>query len=64
MSTFEIIIAADTLEAKGFAIWLERQGHSAKVGDSTGNYVDGVWTSSDTAADEIMSRLWGEYCNS
>lgn len=64
MSTYEIIIAVDTPEAEEFATWLEEQGHSAKVGDSTGNYADGVWASSDSEADEIMNRLWGDYCNS
>lgn len=64
MSTYEIIIAVDTPEVEEFAAWLEDQGHSAKVGDGTGDYIDGVWTSSDAEANEIMNRLWDDYCKS
>lgn len=63
MSTYEIIISVDTPEAEDFATWLEEQGHSVKVGDSTGNYVDGVWASTDDEASEIMNGLWESYCN-
>jgi hypothetical protein len=62
--THEIEIACDTVEAEQFRDWLIAQGHSAKIGRSTGNYVDGMWTSTDTEANEIMNGLWSDYCNS
>jgi len=59
----EIIIASDNHEAAEFAAWLIEQGHTAQVGTSTGNYVDGAWTSTDDVANEIMRALWDAYCN-
>lgn len=64
MMTYTIEIACDNPEAEAFAEWLKAQGHDAKVGRSTGNYVDGSWTSNNAAANEIMNDLWDQYCNS
>ncbi len=61
--THKIEIAVDHTEADEFCAWLNEQGHSATVGTSTGNYVDGEWTSSDADASEILNGLWDEYCN-
>jgi hypothetical protein len=58
----EFIIASDNPEAEAFAEWLEDQGHSAEVGNSTGNYVDGVWTSTDDDAAQTLNALWESYC--
>lgn len=63
MSKHEIIIAADHHEAEAFAAYLVEQGHSATIGNSTGNYVDGVCTDHDAEASETMNRLWNDYCN-
>lgn len=59
-----IEIAQDNAEAAQFCAWLVDQGHRATVGRSTGNYVDGKWTSTDDTASEIMAQLWNDYCNS
>jgi hypothetical protein len=61
--SYKIEIAVDTTEADEFCAWLNEQGHDATVGDSTGNYIDGVWTSSDEQANTILGDLWAEYCN-
>lgn len=58
-----IELSIDTHEASEFAAWLNAHGHDATVGASTGNYVDGVWTSSDAEASDALNRLWDEYCN-
>ena len=63
MTIYTITVAVDTPEAEDFAVWLESRGHSATVGDSTGDYVDGSWTSTDAAAAAVLTRLWGEYCS-
>lgn len=64
MTTYTIEIACDTPEAEQFAAWLNAQGHDARVGRSTGNYVDGSWTDNNAEANEIMNDLWSQYCNS
>ena len=58
-----IIIACDHEEGEKFVEWLNNAGHDASIGRSTGNYVDGAWTSSDAEANEISNSLWTEYCN-
>ena len=63
MEKHKIEIAVDTTEAKQFCNWLKKQGHDASVGSSTGNYVDGEWTSGNDEADEIFRDLWESYCN-
>ena len=63
MCIYTITIAVDTPEAFSFADWLEARGHSATVGDTSGDYVDGIWTSTDAAAAAVLNRLWGEYCS-
>ncbi|MCY1417013.1 hypothetical protein D9M71_325310 [compost metagenome] len=64
MTTYTIEIAVDTHEAEEFRAWLTEQGHTATIGTSTGNYIDGRWTSSDQDASDIMNKLWSAYCNS
>jgi len=64
MKKHQIEIAVDTVEAESFKIWLIDNGHNAEIGTSTGNYVDGEWTSCDPNANEIMNNLWDEYCKS
>ena len=59
-----IEVACDNPEGEDFVEWLIAKGHDAVLGDSTGDYVDGVWTSTDNEAAEIMSNLWLEYCRS
>lgn len=59
-----IDISIDHAEAEEFCLWLNmRDDISASVGRSTGNYVDGNWTSSNIEEDEILNNLWYEYCN-
>lgn len=62
MKTYKIEVAVDTVEGENFVAWLNAQGHNAALGRSTGNYVDGTWTSTDVQANEIMRDLWDEYC--
>ena len=61
---YEIKVACDTEECEQFVEWLNEQGHSAEMSNSSGNYINGLWTSVHEIADEIMRRLWSEYCNS
>lgn len=61
-TTYRIEIASDHHEAEQFCAWLSARGHDAKIGNSTGNYVDGVRTT-DNDANEIMRALWDAYCN-
>lgn len=61
-TTYTFDIACDHHEAADFAAWLNKQGHDATVGDSTGNYVDGSCTDHDPGADEVMACAWNDYC--
>jgi hypothetical protein len=54
----QIEIACDHHEADQFRDWLIAQGYDAKIGRSSGNYIDGI-----RSTDEI-NRLWADYCNS
>lgn len=51
----QIEIAVDTPEADEFVAWLRRNGHDARIGNDTGNYVNGK------RAD--IGDLWDDYCN-
>jgi hypothetical protein len=62
-TSLNIIVSNDNEEAEQFASWLIKHGHSATIGNSTGNYVNGAWTSSDSEANEAMRALWDAYCN-
>ena len=62
--TYEIEVAFDTEDGKGFVVWLNDQGHDAKIGSTTGNYIDGEWTSESIAKSDILKALWDEYCDS
>ena len=48
-NTVTIIISSDNDDGEQFAAWLQQQGNTASVGNSTGNY--------------IMGMLWNSYCN-
>ena len=61
--TYKIILSCDQHEGEEFAAWLNERGHYATIGNSTGSYVDGAWTSSDESASDALRRLWDEYCN-
>lgn len=63
MAAYKLEISNDTPEAEQFCAWLNAQGHDARVGNSTGNYVDGEWTSSSAEANSVMNALWDAYCN-
>ena len=56
--TKQIEIAVDQYEAEQFRDWLIAQGYDAKIGRSTGNYIDGA-----RSTDEI-DHLWVDYCKS
>jgi hypothetical protein len=64
MKKYKIEVAVDTVEGENFVAWLNAQGHNAAMGTSTGNYVDGTWTSTDEQVNEIIRGLWESYCNS
>ena len=58
-----IIVSSDNDEGEQFVEWLQQQGHTVSISNSTGNYLDGVCTSSDVDANEKMRALWASYCN-
>jgi hypothetical protein len=60
---YEIEIAVDTDEGPAFCDYLNAQGHTAKIGTSTGNYINKMWTNADIEANKIMRELWSEYCS-
>lgn len=60
---YDVEVAFDTPEAKQFCDWLNENGHSAKIGNSTGNYINGHCTGNTEEADEIMRVLWDSYCS-
>jgi hypothetical protein len=64
ITTYKISIAIDTTEADEFLDFLKKQGHDADINTSTGNYVNGIRTSTDECAKEIMNSLWVKYCDS
>lgn len=59
---YDVEIGCDTTEAKEFCEYLNAKGHSAKIGNSTGTYIDGVWTYHNVGASIISNHLWNEYC--
>ncbi len=59
----KIEIAVDHHEADEFASFLNGEGHDAHVGESTGNFIDGVCTSHDVDASDELNKLWDWYCN-
>ena len=63
MKKHKIEIAVDHHEGSKFVAWLNKNGHDAALGSSTGNYVDGERTSSDDDANQILNTLWDKYCN-
>ncbi len=64
VTRYIIKTSCDHDEAEAFCEWLNANGHYASVGSSTGNYVDGTWTSADDDTSEIMVDLWTQYCKS
>jgi hypothetical protein len=60
---YDITIACDHAEGEEFAAWLNVQGHRAKIGRDTGNYIDGIRTSASPVASDIMRSLWEAYGN-
>lgn len=63
-SAMRIEIASDHSEAEQFCAWLRARGHDARVGRSTGSYVEGRWTSINEDAAEILRTLWNAYSES
>lgn len=59
----KIVISCDTPDAEQFCDYLNALGHDAEIGDSTGNYVDGTWTSADETANAIMRQMWVDFCD-
>jgi hypothetical protein len=51
-------------ELENFQNWLEEKGHQASIGNTTGTFIDGYWTSVNTEANYVMNELWDEYCKS
>lgn len=58
-----IEISIDADENAEFVEWLNSKGCEATIGTTTGNYVDGVSTSHDVNANNILADLWGKYCS-
>ena len=64
MTKHNVTVSSDSEEGAEFVAWLNAAGHDAELGNSTGNYVDGLWTLKDIGACETMRTLWTDYCNS
>jgi hypothetical protein len=64
MMTYSIEIACDHEEGARYKNWLISQGHDARIGNSTGTYINGSRTSLDEDALDISNELWSKYCNS
>ena len=62
MNIPEIELACDHHEGPEFCQWLNAAGYNATIGNTTGNFVDGVWTGSDSEASEFLRNLWDQYC--
>jgi hypothetical protein len=60
MKKYRIEVSGETPEGADFVAWLNEQGHDAKLGRTSGDYVDGVGTN-NIEANEIMRTLWEEY---
>jgi hypothetical protein len=60
----KIELACDHAESDEFVTFLKARGHEVTVGSTTGNYVDGKWTSDDEEANDTLNRLWVAYCHS
>ena len=60
-------LAINTIEAEQFRDWLIAQGHDTRVGNSTGDYIDGVMcggrNDDDGEARAVLGALWEQYCN-
>ena len=59
----KIEISNDTPDGEQFAAYLNGNGYNARVGRSTGNYIDGVCTSHDEYANVLLNGLWERFCN-
>lgn len=58
-----IELAVDHEEGEEFCEWLNnRGGITAYTGTTTGNYVNGIWTSYDPESSTFLNLLWEEYC--
>ena len=53
-----IEIAHDTPDGNEFIEWLNNRGYDARIGNTTGNYIDGEWTSTDEDLNKLMNELW------
>ena len=62
-TVYDIELACDHHKAQGFAAYLGALGHDVTIGTTTGNYVDGLCTDSDTDASSILNWLWAAYCS-
>lgn len=63
MEAYDIEIAADHTESQEFSNFLNRLGHTATIGSTTANRIDGESTSNSADANEIMRQLWEDFCN-
>lgn len=61
-NALNIEVSCDTTEATEFCGWLVSNGHSASVGNTTENRINGVSTSIDSDANDTMRALWDKYC--
>jgi len=58
-----IEVSRYSYQSAPFVDWLNDHGHDASLGNTTGNYIDGVSTSHDWSANDIMTVLWESYCD-
>lgn len=62
--TYTIGISWDHHEADEFCAWLNERGHSAEIGSTTVDCIDGTDVSTDERLQAVYNGLWDEYCNS
>ena len=51
-------------EAAQFVEWLNQQGHTATIGRTADEKIDGMLSASDEETSKVSNALWDAYCNS
>lgn len=59
--THNIMVSCDHEDGQRFVEWLQEQGHTARLGATTGSFVNGYRTT-EPEAQQVMTELWEAYC--
>ena len=60
--TYVIEIACDIDEGEAYLAWLRAHGHTARIGSTTGTFLNGFHTAHHGAARRVSEQLWNDYC--